>query len=486
MKQLVIAAAFLVVGVFSAESYAKLNRKKKPSVGRQVAQVKVNPYEDAEEIIAAFDTRAEAGDKEALAMMNDYMQRLLKIYVRTDALVKQFDKDLASGENPMNTNNYKDIQAYYALHKRLTNRISSFHRYLTDVEGNKSPMTDARKQNAKAALNSFYGKLKEMSAVEKIAFQEIFQRISMNVSNSMREHAKIKNNPTREERVVAERLRSSNLNTQRITDILKSSDYKNGLTAETTKVEETKSLPEMGGTLDKEFEVVRSKIELSDGTRSRSPQSTIKPSPGADGMVNGSTFPEGTWAFTYDDGPNATHTKTIMDVFNQHKKKATFFWLSQITSQSGMASTIAAVKSGGHEMASHSHSHANLSTLGDAGLKREINDAQVLHASAFGYAPKFYRCPYGACGSNGSNIRQRIANENMIMAFWNVDSLDWQDRNPQSVVNRVKQQMRNQKRGIVLMHDIHATTATATQILIPELIQEGMVTNFVTMSEAIN
>lgn len=487
-QKLLFAACLITATTVSNASFAKPKKDKTPA--RQVAQAKANSYEDAEEIIAAFEKRAEAGNKESLSMMNDYMQRLLKIYVRTDALVKRFDADLAKGENPMDTSNYKNIQTYYALHKRLTNRITSFHRYLSDIAYDKSISNkDAKKQNARAALDGFYEKLRDMSAVEKVAYQEIFQRVSLNLSDIMRERAKTKATPAREERVITERIRSFILKAPQITTILNSSDYQNGMIAEATRGKESKELSEMNGSLDKEFSEMKSKIELADDEKGRRPQSSgIRPGTDDLGWVTGNSFPAGTWAFTYDDGPNASHTKTIMDTFNNNKVKTTFFWLSKLTSLPNMASTIASVKSSGHEMASHSHTHANLPNLGADGLQREIDDAQALHTQAFGYAPKFFRCPYGACGGNTSAIRQRIANENMVMAFWNVDSLDWQDHNPSSVIARIKSQMTQRGHGIVLMHDIHASTATMTTMLIPDLVQNGLngqPIKFVTMSEAI-
>lgn len=491
MKSLLLIVALLMTATSASVSHAKAKKDKPAVINREVAQTmsEENRYGDSKEIIAAFETRAETGDKESLAMMNDYIQRLLKIYVRTDDLVKKFDKDLAAGENPMDTRNYKNIQTYYALHKRLTSRITNFHRYLSDIAYNKAlPNTDAKKQAAKAALAAFHDKLKNMSAVEKVAYQEIFTRVSGNLAAIARQRYSHLETGANQDNVAKE-LRAALMNTPKIQETLNSADYKNGMIAETMQAKESKNLPEVGGTLDKEFDEMRSKIELADDDKGRRPQSSgIRPGTDDMGWVTGNSFPAGVWAFTYDDGPNAANTKVIMDTFNANNVKATFFWLSQITSQPGMASTIAAVKASGHEMASHSHTHANLPTLGADGLQREIDNAQVLHTKAFGYAPKFFRCPYGACGGNTSAIRQRIANNNMVMAFWNVDSLDWQDHNPSSVIARIKSQMTQRGRGIVLMHDIHASTATATTMMIPDLVKNGLngqPIQFVTMSKAI-
>jgi len=119
-------------------------------------------------------------------------------------------------------------------------------------------------------------------------------------------------------------------------------------------------------------------------------------------------------------------------------------------------------------LGNHSHSHANLPRQGAASLRREIVDSTATHRQAFGYKPTYFRCPYGACGGNGSNIRQMIANEGMVHIFWNIDSLDWQDKNPASIVNRVKRAMAVAKKGIILFHDIHPQSVEATKMLMDD------------------
>ncbi len=54
----------------------------------------------------------------------------------------------------------------------------------------------------------------------------------------------------------------------------------------------------------------------------------------------------------------------------------------------------------------------------------------------------------------------------MIHVFWNVDSLDWQDKDPASILARVKKLMAAEKRGIILMHDIHPQTVEAVKLLL--------------------
>jgi peptidoglycan/xylan/chitin deacetylase (PgdA/CDA1 family) len=55
----------------------------------------------------------------------------------------------------------------------------------------------------------------------------------------------------------------------------------------------------------------------------------------------------------------------------------------------------------------------------------------------------------------------------MIHTSWNVDTLDWQDRNANSIFERTKKQVDILGRGIILFHDIHPQSVQAVKLLIP-------------------
>lgn len=196
----------------------------------------------------------------------------------------------------------------------------------------------------------------------------------------------------------------------------------------------------------------------------------IEPSPGANGNIIGNQFPEGTWALTYDDGPHPTRTLEIVDLLEKNSIRATFFWLARNANSNTpvVNQVLERSKSGQFSLQNHSFTHANLVKLDDKGLDFEISESNRQLANLYGTRPSFFRCPYGS-GLNNSAIRQKIADEKMIHVFWNVDSLDWQDKNPSSIVDRVKTQMNKSKKGIILFHDIHAQTVEATKLLFDSL-----------------
>lgn len=188
----------------------------------------------------------------------------------------------------------------------------------------------------------------------------------------------------------------------------------------------------------------------------------IRPGTGPEGNMIGTNFPLNTWALTFDDGPHPTYTKQVVDTVRAHGHKVSFFWLAR--NVSGNKDAVAYARSAGMSLNNHSYTHADLSKASGDKLDREILDSTALETRLYGSRPEFFRTPYGA-GRNSLAVRQRIADENMIHVFWNVDSLDWQDKNAESVFARVKKQMQLAKRGIILFHDIHPQSLAATKIL---------------------
>lgn len=205
----------------------------------------------------------------------------------------------------------------------------------------------------------------------------------------------------------------------------------------------------------------------------RSPQaevSKIHPSADSKGNINGSQFPKNMWALTFDDGPHPVQTEAMFNVLKANSTHGTFFWLTKNIFL--YPNLVLKAKEFGFHRASHSYTHPQLTKLTPEGLKKEITDASQGFFKITNQYPTFFRCPYGACGGNNSKIRSLIAENNMIHVSWNVDTLDWQDKNPRTIFERTKKQIELQGRGIVLFHDIHHQSVEALKLLIPYMKNE--------------
>lgn len=216
-------------------------------------------------------------------------------------------------------------------------------------------------------------------------------------------------------------------------------------------------------------------------TRKPSSGARVGPSTGAEGNLTGREFPSKMWAITYDDGP-ARQTAQILDELLSRRMKATFFWLSK-NAPGYEKTSVARAKKEGHGLANHSATHQQLTKLGSAGLDKEITESTKTLERIYGQPLGFFRLPYGS-GVNNTAIRDRIAKAGLIHVYWNVDTLDWQDRNPDTLYSRTMKQVARQGRGVILFHDIHSQTVVASRRVMDELRSQG--SKIVTMAEAVS
>ena len=189
----------------------------------------------------------------------------------------------------------------------------------------------------------------------------------------------------------------------------------------------------------------------------------IRPGTGPEGTINGTQFAEKTFALTFDDGPFEVRSEQIFGHLKARGKKATFFWVMEhLEKFPGIAPK---AKEAGFPLNNHSWTHVNLNMAEAATLTKEITKSTEEQAEVYGEKPRFFRLPYGA-GLSNQAVRKLIADNGMIHVLWNIDSLDWQDKDPAKILARVKQLMASEKRGIILMHDIHAQTVEAAKALL--------------------
>ena len=217
----------------------------------------------------------------------------------------------------------------------------------------------------------------------------------------------------------------------------------------------------------------------------------------------GGKLPEGSFAVTYDDGPHAKHTVPILNIWKKSGlPQPVFFWLGKEAAK--YPEIVKAVANENVEVASHSYSHADVGNISRAKSFDDLNQTNVKHFFPDGKKPAAstfpewqeqtlkqelltsieilegvlrqqptsrqtqltkFRFPYGS-GYNNDRVMRVLKSRNMVHIHWMIDSLDWQDKNPLSVAERVKAQMKIQKKGIILFHDIHPQSVEASRMLV--------------------
>ncbi|NWO14100.1 polysaccharide deacetylase family protein [Virgibacillus sp.] len=178
-------------------------------------------------------------------------------------------------------------------------------------------------------------------------------------------------------------------------------------------------------------------------------------------------------ALTFDDGPHPQNTPKVLDLLKQYNAKATFFMLgNKVTAN---ATVVKRMKDEGHELGNHTWDHKDLTKLGVAGIRREIEQTNEAIRNAAGKNPTLFRPPYGA--TNG-NIEKIVGLPSIL---WTVDTRDWESLDPVAILNEVKSHTTDG--SILLMHDIHTSTVNGLKSVLDYLVGEGY--EFVTVSEII-
>ena len=206
-------------------------------------------------------------------------------------------------------------------------------------------------------------------------------------------------------------------------------------------------------------------------------------------------------ALTFDDGPNEDTTKIVLEALKKNNCRATFFIVGKNVNSKTNA-LVKMEKDLGCELGNHSYDHARLPgliteeepeteetetteeteesevKLNTKAAQEQLDKTDEAVKSAAGIKPTVCRAPYG----EWSDAVLTLMNRPHIL--WSVDTLDWQYRDTERLIDVVRE---NAEDGdVILMHDIHETTANAIDQICQNLIEDGYETVTVTELAAIN
>lgn len=183
------------------------------------------------------------------------------------------------------------------------------------------------------------------------------------------------------------------------------------------------------------------------------------------------TKKEKTIALTFDDGPDPTYTVRILETLEKYDAKATFFMLgNRVHSYPSIAKKVAEA---GHEIGNHSWNHPSLTGITDVALQSEVKGTSDIIEAITGQPATVFRPPYGA-------VDDRVRESTKLpVVLWNVDTLDWEHHDPELLLEHIAEDAR--AGSIILMHDIHKSTADGLDAVLENLQSQGY--KFVTVSE---
>jgi len=178
-------------------------------------------------------------------------------------------------------------------------------------------------------------------------------------------------------------------------------------------------------------------------------------------------------ALTFDDGPSI-YTARILDLLERYNARATFCVVGNLVG--ARVEVLERAIGIGCEVVGHSWDHADMSKLGAAGVKAQIEDSAALIESVTGVWPRLYRPPYGAVSET---MKRVSAEQGYAILYWSVDPMDWLYRDAGTTYGRIMGAVYD--RSIVLSHDLYLSTADAMERVVPELLARGY--QLVTVSE---
>ncbi|PPQ67968.1 hypothetical protein CVT24_003161, partial [Panaeolus cyanescens] len=191
-----------------------------------------------------------------------------------------------------------------------------------------------------------------------------------------------------------------------------------------------------------------------------------------------------TVALTFDDGPYL-YTKEAVDKLDAAGAKGTFFvngynW-GCIYDEANAASLKYAYEHG-HQIASHTWAHADLSTLSKDQINTEMKRTEDAIRKITGASVAYTRPPYG---NYNDNVLEVAASRKQDIVYWDFDSGDSVGASAEKQRSNYDEVVRNHPNTLLsLQHDVHETSIRQTLPYAIEQLQ-GAGYKLVTLSECL-
>ena len=159
-------------------------------------------------------------------------------------------------------------------------------------------------------------------------------------------------------------------------------------------------------------------------------------------------------------------TQLLIDTLGKYNVKATFFVVGDWVSK--YPESVKALGDAGHEVMSHSDTHAHFNDLTAEEIQADVKQSCDKIQKVTGVRPKLIRCPYG---EYDDHVITTIREMGMEPIQWDVDSLDWKEIPAEEITQRVISKV--QPGSIILFHNAAKHTPEALPGILETLIREG-------------
>lgn len=130
----------------------------------------------------------------------------------------------------------------------------------------------------------------------------------------------------------------------------------------------------------------------------------------------------GTVALTYDDGPYI-YTDALLTLFKKYDAKATFFVTGNNIGKGAIddnwSGVIQRMVAEGHQVASHTWSHQDLSAITDEQVYDQMVKNEMAIRNILGKYPTYMRPPYSSCVGSCPTILQKLG---YVVSYFDLDT----------------------------------------------------------------
>lgn len=176
----------------------------------------------------------------------------------------------------------------------------------------------------------------------------------------------------------------------------------------------------------------------------------------------------GTVALTFDDGPYI-YTDQVLNKFASYGYKATFFVTGinigkgAIDTTASWSNVIKRMVAEGHQVASHTWSHQDLSVITEAQRYDQMVKNEMAIRNIIGKYPTYMRPPYSSCNAACQNVMKTLG---YVISYFDLDTDDYNQLSNIQVAKDNFKRILDQTPGgpqsgdrLAIAHDIHEATA---------------------------
>lgn len=181
-------------------------------------------------------------------------------------------------------------------------------------------------------------------------------------------------------------------------------------------------------------------------------------------------------SLTFDCAWGNSNTDLLLSLLKDANATATFFVTGEFCDR--YPEDVKKMYQAGHEIGNHSDMHPHVEGININDLIEDTRECSRKIKMITGEEPKIYRAPYG---EYDDNVVSTIEGMGMKMIQWSVDSIDWQEPDADTIIERVVS--KTESGSILLFHNDLENTSQALPEVLTKLKQKGF--SFVKISDLV-